>query len=229
MPLDAGSHNIGSDIIASAIVILLYASAFGFAEILRRRFRVEAEITRKVVHVAGGFIAVLLPFIFDSPWPVVVLGLLFFVVLAITRRSSLLGAVQGVNRATAGEIFYPLALATVFLLAWLTSSFPFYVAAILVLAIADSAAWLVGSRYSRTSFRIFGDRKSGEGSFAFLVVAWAFNVVFLGVHGVDDFAMDALVAFVVAAMATIAEALSPRGSDNLTVPLVTWGGLMWLG
>ena len=84
----------------------------------------------------------------------------------------------------------------------------------------DAAAAILGGRFGAHKYRIFNQTLSVEGSlamFVFSLVATYFALVVFGA----PFGVGFPLATAVAAAAAIAEALSPWGIDNLTVPLVS--------
>lgn len=214
-----------SQIGAALLVTALYAALFAAMELWRRRRPVAAEITRKGVHVGGGMIALALPALFDTHWPVLVLGSLLTAALLAARRRSLLPAVQMVERSTVGEILYPTAIYLAFLSSALTAAPHRYVMAILILALGDGAAGLVGERFGRHRYRVAGGAKSLEGSATFLAVVAAIVTTTL-IISVDDAPLHALlVGLVVGLVAAGIEAISTHGLDNITVTLGSWGML----
>lgn len=128
-----------------------------------------------------------------------------------------LKSLHGVGRRSRGAEYYPLAVFLVFVLTpgrpWL------YLSAVLVLAVADAFAALIGSRYGVIRYEVEDDTKSLEGSLVFLVIA------FLAIHLPTLLLTDlprpvtVLAALLVAALVTGFEAISLEGADNLFVPL----------
>jgi phytol kinase len=138
-------------------VALAGLAIVAISEWIRRRFGPAAEWTRKLVHVLMGLLSLSLPYVFHSPWPVVLLCAAFAFVLGITMLLGLLSSVHGVERASGGVVLYPVAVALLF---WLTAKSPgFYVVCILVMTVCDAAAVLVGSEYGRHIFHIHGSVK----------------------------------------------------------------------
>jgi phytol kinase len=95
----------------------------------------------------------------------------------------------------------------------------FYVAALLVLAVADAFAALVGVRYGSIRYDVEGETKSLEGSLAVLVIA--FLAIHLPLLLLTDLPRPICVlgALLVAALVTGFEAVSLGGIDNLFVPI----------
>lgn len=213
-----------SDVQRLFLVGALCAGILGLAELWRRRRRVEAEWTRKLVHVLTGLSAAAFPWILPSAVAVALLCGAFAALLAFTRSRGLLASVNGVERRSVGGACYSLAVLLVFLLAHEQRAV--YVASILVLAVSDALAALVGKAWGSHPYRAFGDVKSLEGSAAFLASAFPcvlFPLLALTPLGGLECVWTALS---VATLATCLEATAPCGSDNLLVPVGSCLALM---
>jgi dolichol kinase len=199
-----------------AIVVAAYLLLFALGEVLRA-LGLTGAATRRVVHVGSAIPAAALPWLFDSPLPVVVLAAGFVVVLLTSARIGLLGSIHDIGRPSAGAVLYPVAVAAVFSLApGLTE----YLIAVAALGLGDPAAGYVGERLGHHRFVSWGARRSVEGS---LVAAAVTALVATGVLIVSDapgLAPPAALALALGAgaAASLAEAGSPLGIDNLTMP-----------
>lgn len=210
---------------SALIVASLYSLLFVAVEFWSRRSNPDVELTRKSVHIGAGVIAIGFPWLFQSHYTVLLLALLFVGVLLVTRRVGGLGSVQGVERLTIGEILYPLSIYITLFLSGLAGEVVLYLIPLLILALADAVAGLVGRKYGRRIYTMWGDQKSAEGSGAFFAIAFLVTVAGLLVFERQG-TVDALAtALVVAAITTFLEAVSPKGTDNLTIPLGTLCGL----
>jgi phytol kinase len=128
-----------------------------------------------------------------------------------------LGQVVGDGeRATLGEIYFPVAVAIVFWLAHGRSPLLFCIP-ILVLTLADATGALIGIRYGRT--RYIGAAKSLEGSVAFAVVAFFCIDVPLVLWSDVGRVETLLIASTLALLVMLLEGSAWRGLDNLFVPL----------
>lgn len=218
--------DLTGEITSSVIVLVLYGAIFAAAELAHRRLHLDAEITRKITHVCGGILALFLPHFFESHWTVLILGILFFLVLFITKRTRLVQSVHDVDRSTNGEIYFPLALALTYLVASITDTFAIYPVAILALTLGDTAAWLTGKLRGKYRYQIFGDWKSVEGSIAMGLTGTAIVIVFLFINYPDTAAQMLIIGPLAGTLGAVLEAISPRGTDNLTIPLGIWL-LLW--
>lgn len=202
------------------LVLGLLGATFAFLHVYQQRWRPPAERVRKLFHLVGGAIGLALPWLFDSVWPVGLLGGVVLSGLLAIRCSARLRAgigsvIHGVGRRSLGDLFFPVGVCLVFALA---GGDRLRVAiAILPLMVADPAAALVGLRYGRHRYRVPGGDKSVEGSAAFFVVALGCAAIPLIGTGGGLPSLTAIIAF--ALMLTLVEALATQGSDNVLIPL----------
>jgi phytol kinase len=182
----------------------------------------QPEVLRKGLHISLGLTALSFPWLFESVWPVMLLGAASIVGflgvrigLPLLRR--LAQSLAGITRVSIGEFCFIAATCIVFAIA---SDDPvLYSIPMLVLTLADAAAALVGTAYGRRRYQTWDDYKTLEGSAAFFVVACVCIYVPLALFTDASNAESAGVAVLVALATTVLEASMGRGFDNLLVPL----------
>jgi phytol kinase len=192
------------------------ASVLVLGETLHRVFGVEPERTRKLVHVLMGLVATSFPWVFGDPRPVVLVCSVFAAILGASLLSSRLPSVHQVDRRTAGALWFPLAVAAVFVGA--RGRPELYATSMLVLTFADPAAALVGRTCGAHRYRSGRDAKSVEGSLAFLAVASA--ILFVALDLTTPLGTTASLgwALTIGILLAGVEAVAPAGSDNILVP-----------
>ncbi len=188
------------------------------AGILRRVFRFGGDFTRKFVHIGVGMLIWLVPFLFDSPWPFVFASLAFAVLDLLDWHYGLFSFMASTDRANLGTVYFPIAAAIVSLVFW--DQPPLMVAALMPLTWGDGLASIVGRTYGANTYTISGQQRSLQGSATFMVVGGFFTWLALwivpGSPALTPFEAIAP-ALVIIIAATITEAVSPWGLDNLTV------------
>jgi phytol kinase len=167
-----------------------------------------------------GLMALALPAMFANNWPVIVLSAMTMLAMTALRKIASLRnrlglVICGVERRSLGEFYFPLGVGSVFCLS--NGDRVLYSIPVLVLALADAAAALVGEHYGRLRFRVIGGCKSVEGSLAFFAVS--FLSVFLSLLLFKSQGEAALIALGVSSALTIVEALAWRGNDNALIPV----------
>jgi len=205
--------------------ILLIFALLMLADWLRQRRVMSPEGTRKTVHLLTGIFILTCPFIFHTSLPPLVLAALFVAVNCLALRYRLFAGIHVSSRPTLGTVFYPLAFLVLIVLFWEGNQLALLIGMSL-LAIADVFAALVGENVKAPiMLPLHGDRKSLQGTLAMLassVLLVYAGLKFFGPR--QDFTPAGhwliLIAFAVGLLATAAELIAWRGSDNLSVPLI---------
>lgn len=203
-------------IIALAPVgIILVAS-----EYLWRKKIVKGERARKFIHILAGIWMALWPLYlpFDG---IFVLGCMALTLLLYSRVTRLFHAIYAVKRRTYGDILFAVAIV---LCAYLARAPWIFTIAILLLAVADGGAAVVGRFWGiKNQYFVFGKkslRKSVAGTLAFIALSYACITAGILVGGVAVNENNALLLFaILPAGATLLENIMPYGFDNLFTPL----------
>lgn len=91
---------------------------------------------------------------------------------------------------------------------------------IAAMSYGDGFASLIGKKFGKHEYTIFGDNKTIEGSLAmFLVliaIIWIVLSYYIAFIGYPSSISNIWVIVIVSLVATIAEAVTPKGVDNLT-------------
>ncbi len=202
-----------------AFVYVLVSIALG--EVLRKAFRLSQGFTRKFIHIAVGMISVPTVLWFGSLWWAIVPPLAFVVINYLDYRFGIIQAMMSSNRSNLGTVYFPLAFAVVLAVFWgdplrPTANPHLIVAALMPMTWGDALAAIVGERFGQHRYTLFGQTRSLEGSVTMLIVSALATWMALGAA---PFAV--VIALITAVGATLVEAISPWGIDNLTVPAVS--------
>ncbi|MGV8139395.1 MAG: diacylglycerol/polyprenol kinase family protein [Mangrovibacterium sp.] len=194
-----------------------------FNELNYRRLKVKGEITRKFAHFTATLATVPFPYIFSSHWYVLILAAIFFVVLFATQYGKQLKSIHDIERKSVGSYLLPFSIYIAFLISCLLNNKFVYILPMLILAVCDPMAAILGMSTKKNNGKInlFGIKttKTVIGSCAFLVTSFIISLIALYFHrGVFDLKTFWL-AMTVSLAGTLAELFSWRGSDNLSIPI----------
>jgi len=189
------------------------------AEILRR-WRGESELVRKVVHIGTGNILFLAWGLRIPLWVCLIACISFSIIAYISYYQPILPMLNSVGRKTLGVFYYAVSITC--LVAWFWSiNLPEYaVVGVLVMAWGDGLAALVGQRWGKHRYEFMNNKKSWEGSLAMLIIGYVVTAFVLAIANGMSLSTW-LIPLPVAIVATTLEAISPGGTDNLTVPLAS--------
>jgi phytol kinase len=193
----------------------------GVAELLRKWRGYSSNFTRKVIHIGVGMMSWALIFIFTSPWPFVVMCLLFAALLYLDYKFVFFPAMASQDKSNKGTVYFPLAAAACVLVFWQQP--PLMVAALMPLTWGDGLAPVVGRAYGRRAYFVASHMRTVEGSAGFFVFGLLFTWLALWVMPGPPTISPAsafLPALVITVATTAVEAVSIKGSDNLTITAV---------
>lgn len=196
-------------LIGFAVATVALLAAFALLEFVVRRRGANTELTRRAAHVAACLFALAVHPLMPV-WLFVTLALGFSGLMLLSRRFQVFTSIHRVRRRSLGDVYLPLGLAIGAAIAGERADI--FIAAALVLGIGDVAAGLTGDLLRSPSKTWWGTVVFGVVSIV-VVVSCGFGIV---------------PALAVAVVASATERFSPRGTDNLTIPLVAAGLLLLL-
>lgn len=201
------------------------ASSLIIGELLWHAKILRGEYARKFIHITSATYIAFWP-LFLSQIEIVLISLSFIVILVITKKLGLFKSLRSIKRVSYGEIWYALGIGVCALL--FTDSAVFAVA-VLTMALADGMAAVVGVSFKNKAgvFMVHGHKKSFAGTLTFIIVSFIINYIYFSKYGFDTLpailAMPvfyAMISFANATILSVAEIFSPKGSDNIIVPVL---------
>ncbi len=209
---------IDNDILGAALIGSIFLLIIVIAETWARKGTPGKEAMRKFIHINGGMASLLFPFLISSPYVVLILAAVFSILFFMSSKLGFLRSLNSVDRESRGSEYYPFAIWLLFTISmgrlWL------YISSVLVLALADAGAALVGARYGVLQYSTGNSRKSLEGSLFFWIIA--FIAIEIPMLLLTDLSRETCIlsALLVSFLLTCAEAVSARGTDNIIVPVI---------
>jgi len=201
-----------------AITCLLVFNELGY-----RRLGLKGEITRKFAHFTATLSTVTFPYLFNDHWYVLVLALIFFIVLFISRNGTQLKSIHDIDRKSAGSYLLPLSIYLTFLVSVKLGNKFLYILPILILSICDPMAGILGINLKSYNHNIhifrYKTKKTWLGSGSFLVSSFIISLIALYFYRMAFDLKPFWLALGIAVAGTLAELFSGRGTDNIFVPL----------
>ncbi|MEG4224674.1 SEC59/DGK1/VTE5 family protein [Microcoleus sp. N9_B2] len=188
------------------------------AEGLNRFTSVDPEVSRKVVHMGTGNVILLAWWLEIPGWVGISAGILAGAIALISYQLPILPSLNSINRKSFGTFFYAVSISVLVAWFWPLQHQEYAALGILVMAWGDGLAAVIGKKYGKYIYRVWGIQKSWEGSATMYLVSFAVSsLILLFVQGNvwQTWAVSAIVALVAATL----ESVSKLGIDNLTVPI----------
>jgi phytol kinase len=209
---------IQSDIAGVALVYIYVAVLLIVTEKLLDKY---PELSRKVLHIMVGNVAFLLPIFqtreimaFVAAGPFI---LFTFLMSPYTPIKSIRGKTSAAGHGM-GLVYYSI---TWTILAYLFFDNMVIIAiGILAMSYGDGFASVIGLKFGKTKYKVFGDKKSYVGSFAMFVFTFVTMIVAVLYYGISITSTVLLVLLFISLISAVVEGLTPKGLDNLSVPFV---------
>ncbi|MEH2304253.1 diacylglycerol/polyprenol kinase family protein [Nostoc sp.] len=228
-----------NDFIGLAISYIYAISLLVLGEGLRRLFDVKPDLTRKMIHIGAGMWVFGVLRLFNH-WEIGIIPFATFIGLNyLFYRYRFIGAMD-TQDSSPGTVYFAISVTLLFGLLWRpdgpVDSVAIAVAGIMAMTWGDALAALIGRRFGQHKYQVGNSVRSWEGSAAMFVASTVvISLVLLLLPGSSlsplatplSLGLALLTAVVAATFATLVEAVSPHGTDNLSVPLVT-AGVVWV-
>jgi phytol kinase len=213
-----------------------YLYAFGLlfvVEWIGRRLGWQQDVTRKIIHIGAGLWIWGILALFDHWYWGIIPFATFIVLNYVFYRQQSFKAMDA-NASTPGTVYFAISITVLFGLLWRTGGSPDHVplaaAAVMAMTLGDASASLAGQRWGRHRYTILNHTRSWEGTATMAVVSLAgigLTLLLLPGSALSPHSTPwhtggvLLLTLGGAAIATLAEAVSPAGTDNLSVPLLS--------
>lgn len=209
---------IQSDFAGVTLVYMYVAILLIITEKLLEKY---PELSRKILHIMVGNVAFLLPIFETREIMAFIAAGPFILFTFLMSPYTPIKLIRGKTSATGhgmGLVYYSIT--------WTALAYLFFdnmvVIAIGILAMSygDGFASLIGLKYGKTKYKIFGDEKSYVGSIAMFIMTFITTVVAILYYGILITPYLLLILVFIALIAALVEGLTPKGFDNLSVPFV---------
>jgi phytol kinase len=228
------------DVIVFFIAVIYAVIILTIADLGRRKLNLGSDFTRKIVHLFAGAAIWTVPY-YPHPWVATFVALTFVIMLLLanTERFGRFFAAMArpedlEHGSVRGPLWYAVSITILTAIFTFTGYDQYYFiagGAIMIMMLGDGMSAPIGMKYGSNHTRvIFGSKRSIEGClglfiFGFIgamVAFWWFGIFSLTVFtaGVGYIDMT-LLALIGALTATIVELVSPKGTDNITLPMIT--------
>jgi dolichol kinase len=198
----------------------MFLVLFAIAEFGYHFLKVKPEWTRKFVHLGTGLLALLFPVMLKNHWHVLLLCASFFILLNLSLKFNFLKSINDIPRKSIGSLAFPISVYGCYLgFCFFEGQYFYFYLPILILAFSDPIAALVGKLAPGNKIR-FGEKgKTLIGSLAFFLSAGIISfALIIALRNYEETLNIVVYSIVIALVATIAEAFSSKGWDNITIP-----------
>lgn len=194
-------------------LVLVYGYVILLLVISEKVINKYPNFSRKFLHIMVGNVLFILP-LFQSRWVMALLTAAPFILLTflispyspLKIKDRISGSGHGL-----GLVYYAISWTV---LALFFFDQPWIIAVgIAAMSYGDGMASLIGMKYGKIKYNLFGDNKTLEGSLTMFIVLIISLTVVLAYYAMP---IQPMVIVIVALVATLLEGMTPKGLDNIT-------------
>lgn len=177
------------------------------------------EISRKFIHISLAGYWIIAMFFFNNVICASIVPASFVLINTLSYKFNLIKSMEREEQDGFGTIYYAIAILILSIVTFGIINKPIVgLAGMFVMCFGDGFAAVFGKKFGKKKYEIGNTTKSYLGSFTMLVIT--FGIIFT-VFSYLGTTYNIAKAILVAVIATILEAVSIKGTDNITVPLIT--------
>lgn len=177
------------------------------------------EISRKFIHISLAGYWIIAMFFFNNVICASIVPASFVLINTLSYKFNLIKSMEREEQDGFGTIYYAIAILVLSIVTFGIINKPIVgLTGMLVMCFGDGLAAIFGKKFGNKKYKIGNTTKSYLGSFTMLVIT--FGIVF-AVFSYLGITYNIAKSILIAVIATILEAISIKGTDNITVPLLT--------
>lgn len=190
----------------------------GVVIILARLFKkMGEEASRKFIHISLAnwwFIAM---YFFDNAIYASLVPLSFVIINYISYKKNLISVMERQSQDGLGTVYYALSLLIIAIITFGIVKRPeIGLCSILIMGYGDGLAAVIGKRIKSWEYKIGNTKKTLVGSLTMFVVTFIIIAIFSNIVTVNLWLLKTIITAIIL---TIIEAISIKGTDNLTIPI----------
>lgn len=181
--------------------------------------RNNKEISRKFIHISLAGYWIIAMFFFNNVICASIVPASFVLINTLSYKFNLIKSMEREEQDGFGTIYYAIAILVLSIVTFGIINKPIVgLAGMFVMCFGDGFAAVFGKKFGNKKYKIGNTTKSYLGSFTMLVITFGIIFAVLSYLGTTYTIAKSIL---VAVITTILEAVSIKGTDNITVPLLT--------
>jgi phytol kinase len=195
---------------------------------------IKPDLTRKFIHIGAGMWTFGVLALFNS-WQIGIIPFASFIFLNYLFYRYRLVSAMDTSSSSPGTVYFAISVTLLFAVFWrpmAVDQVSIAATGVMAMTWGDALAALVGKTYGKHKYQFGESSRTWEGSAVMFVTSAIVIFLVLTLLPTSFFSPNSLTwdtwkvllaSFLAASSATLVEAVSPHGTDNLTVPLVAAG------
>ena len=209
-----------TNIVGIVISVVYLGAILILSTLMKKKEKISAEGSRKFIHISVSFWWIIGMMFFTSPVWAATIPAIFILFNALSLKFKLVSAMESEKESRGfGTVYYAVSMTILAVFCFSVFSHPYIGAiGIFCMGLGDGFAAVIGKSSNGRRYKIFGSDKSILGNLTMFAFSSISIFIILSLFAPENAVSNALI---LASFATLLEAVSAKGLDNLTVPLGT--------
>lgn len=200
-------------------IIVSFAYIFFIITISKKVEKFGKEASRKFIHIMLGFWWIIAMIFFNNVIWAAVMPTIFIVINYLSYKNKLIKVMEREEEEGLGTVYYVISLLILVIISFGVFNKPILsLIPVLVMAIGDGLAAVIGKKVKSPTYKIGDSQKSLIGSSVMFTISFLLIAIYLCQIGISLWLFKSLVMSIII---TLIEAISIKGTDNITVPIIT--------
>ena len=212
------------NIIGLIVTILYILITMTIARIFEKKGK---EISRKFIHIMLGNWWILAMIFFDNVIYASIEPILFIILNYISYKKDIIKVMERDDKEekTLGTVYYAISLFIIVIITYGILNNPkLGIVPIFIMAYGDGLAAVMGKIIKSKEYKIGNSKKTIAGSLTMFIVSTIIIAVYLICTNAQLWIIKSIIMGIIL---TVIEAISIKGTDNLTIPICTLLMLIW--
>jgi phytol kinase len=206
------------EFLATIALLFLFLVLILITSYLYKNHNWSSENSRKFIHVAGGILCLTGFRFIHSHWYILILCSIAFSILLVTFIKKSLPAIHKTRMVSFGSVLFPVPVYFCFLASEYWNNDVFFYIPVFLLTIPDTLAEWGGHKWGDHTISFFNKQKTLAGSICFAVSSFIICIFLLFYFISPSTELLVGYSFLLTLTTTVAELLTLKGFDNITVP-----------
>lgn len=199
------------------IGILVSYIFIGIIIIFAKFFKKSEETSRKFIHIMLSNWWLISMYFFENAFWASLVPLSFVIINYISYKRNLISVMEREKQDGLGTVYYALSLLILSIITYgITKRPEIGLCSTLIMGYGDGLAGVIGKKIKSLEYKIGNTKKTLAGSLTMFIISFIIIAIFSSVTGVNLWLIKSIIT---AIMLTVIEAVSIKGTDNITIPL----------
>lgn len=199
------------------IGILVSYIFIGIIIIFAKFFKKSEETSRKFIHIMLSNWWLISMYFFENAFWASLVPLSFVIINYISYKRNLISVMEREKQDGLGTVYYALSLLILSIITYgITKRPEIGLCSTLIMGYGDGLAGVIGKKIKSLEYKIGNTKKTLAGSLTMFIISFIIIAIFSSVTGVNLWLIKSIIT---ATILTVIEAVSIKGTDNITIPL----------